>query len=128
MTNPTTIEEGRLGRIYIVRLKPNQDLTEGVEAACKAEGLRHGILRSGIGSLNDASFDLGERRLRVEGPGLEILSLTGEIRFDANGNPTARLSGTVCDAEGRIKGGRFRRGENIVCITAELMIQEWVAP
>ena len=128
MTGLTTIEEGRLGRICIVRLKPNQDLTIGIETACVSEGLRHGFLRSGIGSLNDASFDLGDKRLHVEGPGLEILSLTGEIRADAAGKPNARLLGTVCDAEGHVKGGQFRRGENIICITAELIIQEWIAP
>jgi predicted DNA-binding protein with PD1-like motif len=126
MTGETRMEEGRLGRLCVVRLKPNQDLTEGVEAACRDLDLAWAVIRAGIGSLNDAHFDSGGRQVGVSGPGLEILTLSGEIAPDASGHPKAELSGAVCDAQGKVMGGRFRRGENIICITLELMLQEWL--
>jgi len=126
MSAESKLEEGRLGRICVVRLKPNQDLTEGVEAACQDQGLNRAVIRTGIGSLNDAHFDSGGRIVSVSGPGLEILTLTGEIATDASGRPRAELAGAVCDSEGAVMGGRFRRGENIICITLELLLQEWL--
>lgn len=126
MSTEARMDEGRLGRLCVVRLKPNQDLTEGVEAACLELGLVRAMIRTGIGSLNDAHFDSGERVVSVAGPGLEILTLTGEVAPDASGRPRAELAGAVCNSEGAVMGGRFRRAENIICITLELQLQEWV--
>ena len=126
MTAESRIQDGRLGRLFVIRLKPNQDLSEGVEAACGDLGLTRAVVRSGLGSLNDAHFDIAGGAVSVSGPGLEILTLNGEIVPDAEGRPRAELSGTVCNAEGTVMGGRFRRGENIICITLELMVQEWL--
>ena len=120
------IEDGRLGRLCVVRLKPNQDLTKSVEAACAELGLARAVVRSGIGSLNDAHFDSGGRTVSITGPGLEILTLSRLIAPDAAGHPKAELTGAVCDSDGAVMGGRFRRGENIICITLELMVQEWL--
>jgi predicted DNA-binding protein with PD1-like motif len=68
MTADTRIEAGRLGRLCVVRLKPNQDLTEGVEAACRDLGLARAVIRAGIGSLNDAHFDSGGRQAGAGDP------------------------------------------------------------
>lgn len=126
MTDRVSIQSGRPGRLCLVRLRPNQDLSEGVEAACAENGMERAVVRSAIGSLNDASFDAGGRGVLVEGPGLEILTMTGEVAPGADGRPRAALSGTVCDSEGQVRGGRFRRGENSICITLELVLQEWL--
>lgn len=127
MTDEVSILSGQPGRLCVVRLRPNQDLSEGIEAACVENGMERAIVRSAIGSLNDASFDAGGRPVLVEGPGLEILTLTGEVAPLADGRLCAALSGTVCDSEGQVRGGRFRRGENVICITLELVLQEWVS-
>ena len=126
MNDGARIESGELGRLCVIRLRPNQDLTEGIEAACLAYGIARALVRAGVGSLNDANFDLGRRVVSVEGPGLEILTLSGEVRPNDAGRPEASLAGAVCDAAGRVLGGHFRRGENIVCITLELLLQEWI--
>ena len=126
MTDEVSIQAGKPGRLCLIRLRPNQDLSEGIEAACAENGMTRAIVRSAIGSLNDASFDAGGRRVLVEGPGLEILTLTGEVAPGPEGRPHAALSGTVCDSEGQVRGGRFRRGENVICITLELVLQEWL--
>ena len=127
MTVETELQDGRLGRLCVLRLRPNQDLTEALEAACAETGIERAVVRAAIGSLNDAHFEAGEKHLVVAGPGLEILTLTGEVRPDAEGRPRASLSGSVCDSEGRVKGGRFLPGQNAICITVEMVLQEWIA-
>lgn len=117
-----TLQPGRLGRIAVIRLKPNQDLIEGVEAAAAAEGLRDAVVRTAVGSLVDAALGYGEdRRLEVAGPGVEILTLSGGLTDGA-----ADLRGTISDSSARVYGGRFLRGGNPICITLELVLQEWV--
>jgi predicted DNA-binding protein with PD1-like motif len=117
------IEEGRLGRVAVVRLKPNEDLVGGVEAAAAAEGFRHAIVRTAVGSLVDAALGYGNNGRRdVPGPGIEILTLAGEVR-----DGKADLRGTISDSGARVYGGRFLPGENPICITLELVLQEWVA-
>ncbi len=127
MTGETTIEAGRYGRMAALRLRPNQDLVEAIEAACLEHGIEQGLIRSALGSLTDASFDYGEGgHSFVEGPGLEIVSMAGDLRPGPDGHPCARLSGSVADRDGRVFGGLFRRGENPICITVELVLQEWI--
>ena len=124
------IEEGRFGRILAIRLKPNQDLVEGVEAVAKEAGFHHAVVRSAVGSLIDAALAYGDRSspslTTVEGPGIEILTLAGELRPGPDGRPRARLSGTVADPDAKVYGGHFLRGANPICITLEMVLQEWL--
>lgn len=116
------IEKGQLGRVAIVRLKPNEDLVGGVEAVARTQGFRHAVVRTAVGSLVDASLGYGESgRRRVEGPGIEILTLMGEVR-----DGRADLRGTISDKHANVFGGSFVAGENPICITLELVLQEWV--
>ncbi|MGF1628730.1 MAG: PPC domain-containing DNA-binding protein [Kiloniellaceae bacterium] len=126
MSEVATFEEGRLGRIAVVRLRPNEDLVTAVEAACRDHGLRHAIVRSAVGSLVDAVLEAGDLTQEVAGPGIEILTLAGEVRSDAADLPQADLRGTIADGKARVFGGRFRRGGNPICITLELVLQEWL--
>lgn len=126
MSEGASFEEGRLGRIAVVRLRPNEDLVSGVEAACRDHGLQHALVRSAVGSLVDAVLEAGDRTIQVPGPGIEILTLTGEVRSDAGGLPQADLRGTIADGKAQVHGGRFRRGANPICITLELVLQEWL--
>ncbi|GAB4175800.1 MAG: DNA-binding protein [Thalassobaculales bacterium] len=121
-----TIETGRPGRLLVVRLRPNLDLVTGVEDACRAHGIAHALVRSGVGSLVDAALGHGEGAVKqVAGPGIEILTLLGEVR-PGPGGPTAMLSGTIGDAAAQIHGGVFLKGRNPVCITLELVLEEWL--
>ena len=128
MSAETQFEAGRLGRIALIRLKPNQDLVEGVEAACVEAGLAHGMVRSAVGSLVDGVLGYGDSRgkVTVEGPGIEILTLGGEVRPDETGRLQAHLTGTISDADAQVYGGTFLRGQNTICITLELVLQEWI--
>jgi predicted DNA-binding protein with PD1-like motif len=126
MSDAACFEEGHLGRIAVVRLRPNEDLVGAVEAACREHRLRHAIVRSAVGSLVDAVLEAGGLAQEVPGPGIEILTLAGEVRSDDAGLPRADLRGTIADGKARVYGGRFRRGANPICITLELVLQEWL--
>ena len=126
MSEAASFEEGKLGRIAVVRLRPNEDLVTAVETACREHGLRHAVVRSAVGSLVDAVLEAGERLIQVPGPGIEILTLAGEVRPAADGAPRAELRGTIADGKAQVYGGRFRRGANPICITLELVLQEWL--
>ena len=129
MTDSVSFQRGTLGRVAIVRLRPNQDLVSGVEAAVAESGFSHAIVLSAVGSLVDASLLYGagdeRKRQRVAGPGVEILTLAGEVRPDATGRLLADLRGTIADSQARVYGGQFEADENPICITLELVLQEW---
>jgi len=128
MSGEASIESGRLGRIAVIRLKPNQDLVGGVEAACRDNGMSHAVVRSAVGSLVDSVLAYGKDGTQREfkGPGIEILTLAGEVRPDSKGLPQADLRGTISEPSAKVHGGGFVRGENPICITLELVLQEWI--
>ena len=126
MSAAASFEHGSLGRIAVVRIRPNEDLVEAVEAACREHRLSHAIVRSAVGSLVDAALEAGDRTLEIAGPGIEILTLAGEVRSERPDEPRADLRGTIADGDARVYGGRFARGTNPVCITIEMVLQEWL--
>ncbi|MSP89547.1 MAG: acryloyl-CoA reductase [Alphaproteobacteria bacterium] len=130
MTAAAALQSGRFGRVLVARLRPNQDMVGGIEALCAEHSLHHAVVRSGVGSLVDAALAYGAaatpKRLDITGPGIEILSLQGEVAPDKAGNPRADLRGTISDSEARVYGGTFVAGANPICITLELVLQEWL--
>ena len=125
-----SIEEGVLGRCAVIRLRPNEDLVEGVELACAENGIQRAVVRSAVGSLVDAVLVFGgsaaQTTVSAEGPGVEILTLSGEIVPGKDGRPSADLRGTISTPDARVLGGRFLPGRNSICITLELVLQEWL--
>jgi uncharacterized protein len=121
----TQIQSGRLGRLVVARLKPNEDIVDSAEALCAAHGIETAVVRGGLGSLIDANLEYhsreGLKHIPVEGPGVEILSITGEIRAG-----DSRLQAVVADADGKIYAGLLARGRNLSFITIELTLQEWL--
>ena len=76
----STILEINTGRVASVRVAPNQDLLEALDQAAAHLGFRRALVRSGLGSLIDATFvGANGKPRRVEGPAVELLSLSGEI-------------------------------------------------
>ena len=49
-----------------------------------------------------------------------------EVRPAEGGRPRARLQGTVSDPQANVHGGRFSRGRCGICITLELVLQQWL--
>lgn len=131
---PVAIESGTLGRLVVARLKPNQDLTESIEALCAEHAISRAIVRGAVGSLIDArlAFRAGDgwREQLVNGPGVEILNVFGEVdtrqRASEGTSPLPMLHGMVADTHGRMFAGRFVRGGNLSFITIEVTLQEWL--
>jgi predicted DNA-binding protein with PD1-like motif len=127
MINATRVESGQMGRVAYARIGPNEDLVQGLEKLCLAEGFENAFVRGALGSLVDACLDRGDGKyLSVRGPAVEIVSLAGEVRSGAGGEIAASLSGVVADPEGLVCGGRFVAGANTVCMTLEVMLEEWL--
>lgn len=82
---------------------------------------RTAVVRTAVGSLVDEHLAYGEREEMHEGPGTEILSLAGETGTDG-----ADLRGAISKPDKSVHGGRFVRGGNPICITLELVLQEWL--
>ena len=120
-------EEGRLGRMVYGRMAPNEDLVQGLQAMCRAQGVRHALVRVGLGSLVDACLHAPSGQpIFVEGPAVEVLSLFGELRTDVDGQCTAELCGVVVNAAGQVHSGRFVSGRNPVFATFEVTLEEWL--
>lgn len=121
----SSVQSGKLGRLVVARLKPNEDLVESAEALCVAHGIHTAVVRGGLGSLIDGNLLYlgrgGMKSVHVAGPGVEILSISGEVRAGAT-----QLQGVVADADGKLYAGRMERGRNLSFITIELTLQEWL--
>ena len=127
MAEGVQIEAGRIGKVVYGRMAPNEDLVQGIEKLCIAQGLRHALVRCGLGSLVDACLDLpGGQRHPVAGPAVEVLSLFGEVRAQADGTLRADLSGLVVNAAGQVTSGLFVAGANPVFATFEVTLEEWL--
>lgn len=120
---PVRLEEGAPAstgsRALLAKVRPNQDISLAIEEICA----RHGIASAsvyGIGSLNEVRFVDGTR---VDSHATEVLIREGSVR-SAGGRPQARLSIDVVDMEGAIFSGSLVHGDNPVCVTFELVIEE----
>ena len=120
------------GRVASVRLGPNEDLSEGLDQAAAQLGFRRALVRSGLGSLIDATLQDGAGALRTfSGPAIELLSLSGELSLEDEGESarSVGLSGVIGDTTGAVWAGRLAPGRNLVCITMEIVLEEiLVAP
>ncbi|WP_342636817.1 PCC domain-containing protein [Enterovirga rhinocerotis] len=124
---PHHVETGRIGRIAYTHVRPNEDLVQAVQKVALMHGFRAAFVRGTLGSLTDACLAAPDGALReIRGPAIEVLAIAGEVRSDADGVPRAHLSGAVADTEGRVFGGRFVSGRNPVCMTFELVLEEWL--
>ncbi|WP_398494575.1 PPC domain-containing DNA-binding protein [Variovorax sp.] len=121
------IERGRMGRVAYARIGPNEDLMQGVEKLCVAQGFRHAFVRGALGSLIDACLERPDGACQViRGPAIEVVSLAGEVRRQPDGSLRSALTGVVADTEGRVYGGPFVAGANTVCVTFEITLEEWL--
>lgn len=107
----------------VSRVLPNEDITEAVLAVCRQAGYRKAVVRAGLGSLIGARLTDHTGVLReVDGPGTEVVSLTGFVRTGDKGLE-AQLTTTLVDRHGAVHSGHLLPGENPVAVTFELTIQ-----
>ena len=121
------VENGSMGRVAYARIAPNEDLVQGVEKLCLAEGFRNAFVRGALGSRVDACMGtIDGKYLQIQGPAVEIVSLAGEVRQGEDGSLRAALTGVVADPEGNVYGGPFIAGLNPICMTFEVTLEEWL--
>jgi predicted DNA-binding protein with PD1-like motif len=104
------------GRGLVARVKPNEDIITALETIARTHGISEAVIRGSLGSLIGVRFSHGGR---VDDHATEVLVRTGNIR---NGN--AALDLLVVDMQGHVHEGWLRRGENPVCITFDLMLED----
>ncbi|WP_244642864.1 PCC domain-containing protein [Phyllobacterium sp. 628] len=105
-------------RTIIARVRPNEDIITALEAICRKHGLAGAHLRGGVGSLIGARYTNGSR---VGDIATEVFITGGFV--SANSSRT-QLEITMVDTKGGITNGALLRGENPVCITFELCLEE----
>jgi uncharacterized protein len=108
-----------MGRTVLVKLQPNQDVTQALETAVRDVGMTSARIRGAVGSLVEAVIEQNGVLTKITGPGLEVAGLSGVI------NPcgSSRLCGYICRPDTSTEFGVFVRGMNAVGITFELVIE-----
>jgi predicted DNA-binding protein with PD1-like motif len=113
-------EEGRGGaRVLLAKVRPNEDISIAIEDICSRQGIEKANVH-GIGSLNQVRFTDGGR---VDSYATEVLIHEGRVE-SVDGRPRASLQIDVVDMEGQIFSGELVHGDNPVCVTFELVIEE----
>ncbi len=111
-------------RLAFARVRPNTDIVTAVEELCRRHGFAAGTVRGGVGSLVGACFaDAPD----VSDYATEVFVRSGVIRPGPDGEPEAALDVALVGMSGCLAEGRLVRGENPVCITFEIAVEETVA-
>ena len=126
---------GRPGRVISGRLLSGCDLLPGIIEIARSHTARAAWV-NGFGSLARATFSPGldlsgadpdrvERCPNVTLPGpIEMWSGMGRLGIPEDGEPFIHFHGLVVTPQGRLYGGHFFPGDNIVYATFEVHIQE----
>jgi predicted DNA-binding protein with PD1-like motif len=108
-------------RAYALRLRPNQDFANALEAFCREHGIVSAKLHGGVGSIIGARFADGRM---VEPFATEMAVRSGAIVSGEDGAIQATLDVALVDYLGGIAAGRLTRGDNPVLMTMELVLEE----
>jgi predicted DNA-binding protein with PD1-like motif len=107
-------------RAFALRLRPNQDLANALEAFCRERGITSAKLHGGVGSTIGARFADGRI---VEPFATELAVSSGVIVSGEGGALEAELDIALVDYLGGLAEGRLRRGDNPVLMTMELVLE-----
>ncbi len=116
--NPKTMDVENI-KIHALRLKPNQDLKQEIEAFVKKENIEAGWIMTCVGSLTQANLRYANQPEGTKSKGhFEIVSLVGTV--SVNGS---HVHLSISDSLGATKGGHLLN-ENLIYTTAEIVIGE----
>jgi predicted DNA-binding protein with PD1-like motif len=115
---PTAAET--TSRAFALRLRPNQDLANALEAFCRERGISRARLHGGVGSTIGARFADGRS---VEPFATELAVSSGTVASGAGGALEAELDVALVDYTGGLAEGRLMRGDNPVLMTMELVLE-----
>lgn len=109
----------REGRFFALRVKPNVDFCGALEAFCAERGIARATIHGGVGSTIGARFEDGGV---VENFATEVAITGGQIVDDGAGLE-AQVDVALVDYTGAMAKGRYRRGDNPVLMTFELVLE-----
>jgi predicted DNA-binding protein with PD1-like motif len=121
------------GRRFVLKIEPGQALLARLVEFAREVSLRHAVVVSAVGSVQDVVFrgiKAGARlpitpprmhRHEVAGP-LELLGLTGNIMPDELGNPDCHLHVMAARSSGEVIGGHLFDAR--VFATCEVVLSE----
>ena len=102
---------------FTFRLKPGQDLFDGIEAVVAEKNIAAGCVLSAVGSLTHATLRLANRDHYSEYDGhFEIVSMTGTVSLHGS-----HLHISISDGDGNMIGGHLVPGCKIYT-TAEMVL------
>jgi predicted DNA-binding protein with PD1-like motif len=104
------------GRGFVARIKPNQDILAALETIADTHGISDAVVRGSLGSLIGARLTGGGY---VTDHATEVLVRQGHIR-----GGKAALDLLVVDMRGEVHQGWLQFGQNPVCITFDLFLED----
>ena len=124
------------GRRFVLKISPGEPLQPKLLEFARAVGLRHAVIVSAVGSIQDLEFrgikagaklPITPPRMhlhQVEGP-LELLGLTGNILPDERGELDCHLHVMAARSSGAVLGGHLFGAR--VFATCEVVLSELTA-
>lgn len=109
--------------LAFARVRPNTDISTALEEVCRRHGFPGGRVRGGVGSLVGARFHDAPP---VEDYATEVFVRSGLVLPDGAGGFEATLDVALVGLSGTLAEGRLVRGDNPVCITFEIAVEELV--
>lgn len=125
---------GNVKRMMAVRLKPGTDVLLEIEKACLNNGIRNGVVVSGIGGVTTAVFCdpnyFPERKqpynygapIMLEEP-LSIAGISGIICHDDDGTVNTHIHVSFSNVQGQCFAGHLKEGTRTM-LTVDLVIAE----
>jgi hypothetical protein len=118
------VESAECGQLFIVRLDSGEDLLQSLRAAVAEKGIRHGVILSGVGSINSyhvhvvetTNLPPGDIFFRGEGA-FDVLSVTGLVM---DGRVHAHI--TFSNTE-KAMGGHLEEGCRILSFGVVVMAE-----
>jgi predicted DNA-binding protein with PD1-like motif len=103
---------------HVLRLRPGEDLRQGLAAYVQAQGIAAGAMLTCVGSLTEVCLRLANQEASSKWKGhFEIVSLVGTLSADGG----SHLHLSVSDNTGRTLGGHLLDGCRIYT-TAEIVL------
>ena len=124
---------GRFGKAVPVRLRPGADLMLGLKQVCEQNGIKHGAILVGIGSLRQLSFQVLTPKPETKlGAGYtdrrwcqvpwRCVDLQGVVFQSEEGETLLHVHGTFSDQRGKVYAGHVVAGANPILATLDAVI------
>ena len=106
-------------KVFVLRLKPHEDLKRSVLAFAREQGIKAGIILTCVGSVEQFHLRFANQKTGTKKSGhFEILHFGGTLS-----DSSCHLHLTLADTDGHTIGGHLL-DENLIYTTAEIAIAE----